>query len=108
MVPIGDDEKKFTELLDRVWGDALSRVCTNLRKVGLLLNDILAAARAITGEVNPFDLVAIEAVRRFYPEVYRSVRNHPSFVTSGENSLSSGRYMRDEQKKKKLLDFSET
>ncbi|MFZ3331857.1 MAG: P-loop NTPase fold protein, partial [Candidatus Acidiferrales bacterium] len=100
-----DEEKKFTELLDRAWDDALSRVCTNLRKAGLLINDVLTTARAITGEVNAFDLVAIEAVRRFYPDVYRSVRDNALFMTSGERSLSAGRYMRDERKKKEASGF---
>jgi predicted KAP-like P-loop ATPase len=101
-----EEEKKFTELLDRAWNDALSRVCANLRKAGLLINDVLTTGSAISGEVNPFDLVAIEAVRRFYPEVYSFVRINALFMTSGESSWSAGRYyMRDERKKKETSEF---
>jgi hypothetical protein len=100
-----DEEKKFTELLDRAWNDALSRICANLRKAGLLINDASTTGSAISGEVNPFDLVAIEAVRRFYPDVYSSVRSQALFMTSGESSWSAGRYMRDERKKKETSEF---
>jgi hypothetical protein len=100
-----DEEKKFTELLDRAWNDALSKICTNLRKAGLLINDVLTTGSAISGEVNPFDLVAIEAMRRFYPDVYSSVRNQALFMTSSESSWSAGRYMRDERKKKETSEF---
>jgi KAP family P-loop domain len=100
-----DEKKRFTEVFDRAWNDALSRLCTNLRKAGLLINDVLTIGSAISGEVNPFDLVAIEAVKRFYPEVYSSVRSQALFMTSGESSWSAGRYMRDERKKKETSEF---
>lgn len=100
-----DEKKKFTELFDQAWNDALNRLCSNLRKAGLLINDVLTTGWAISGEVNPFDLVAIEAVRRFYPQVYSSVREHGPFMTSGESSWSAGRYMRDDQKKKESAEF---
>jgi KAP family P-loop domain len=100
-----DDEKKFIEPLEKAWNDALSKVCTNLRKAGLLVNDILTAARGIVGEVNPFDLVAIEAVRRFFPDVYRLVRSNALFMTMEESSWSKDRYMREDRKKAAGLGF---
>jgi KAP-like P-loop domain-containing protein len=69
-------EKKFAELLERAWNGAIGRRCTNLRKLGLLIRDIATTARPIAGEVNPFDLTIIETIRRFYPDVYRTVRQN--------------------------------
>jgi hypothetical protein len=75
------DKANFADLLDHLWAVSLQRVCTNLRKAGLLVNDILAAGGPITGEVNPLDLVGIEAIRRFYPEIYRLVRTNAEYLT---------------------------
>jgi len=97
--PNAESEKNFSELLERVWGDSLSRLCTNLRKVGLLLNDIVTAARPIVGEVNVFDLAVIETVRHFYPEVYRTVRKNPLFLTYARSNWSKGRFFTEEEKK---------
>jgi hypothetical protein len=43
------DEANFTNQLAELWTDTLQRVCTNLRKAGLLLNDIVAASGSIAG-----------------------------------------------------------
>jgi KAP-like P-loop domain-containing protein len=99
---------KFAELLERIWQDALYRVCTNLRKAGLLLNDILTAARPIIGEVNPFDLLAIEAIRRFYPEIYRLVRTNPLYLTYARNSWTKGQVLTEERKEKESKELFKT
>jgi hypothetical protein len=103
--PDKESEKKFTELLERLWNESLSRICTNLRKIGLLLRDIVTAARPISGEVNAFDLTVIETVRRFYPDVYRAVRTNPLFLTYRTGSWLKGQFFRDEEKKQKSAEF---
>lgn len=95
-----EEDNKCSDLLDKIWNDALSRVCTNLRKIVLLLNDIRSSGRAITREVNPVDLTVIEAVRRFYPEVYRTIRRNPLYLTYAVSDWPKGRYFTEEEKKK--------
>jgi hypothetical protein len=75
----GDEEKKFSEDLRSLWDDTLIKVCTNLRKVGLVLNDVRYAARPIAREVNAFDLVVLEALRRFFPDIYEWVWRHQEY-----------------------------
>jgi hypothetical protein len=103
--PNHESVKQFSELLERVWSDSLSRICTNVRKITLLLNDILIAARPITGEVNAFDLAVIETIRRFYPDVYRTVRTNPLFLTYATNDWSKGRLLVEDEKKEKSGEF---
>lgn len=103
--PNKESETKFAELLERVWNESLSRICTNLRKIGLLLRDILTAARPIAGEVNAFDLTVIESVRRFYPNVYRAVRTNELSLTYATSSWSKGRIFREEEKKQRSAEF---
>jgi hypothetical protein len=77
-----DDSREFAGLVEQLWTDSLSGVCTNLRKAGLLKNDVAAAGRPIAGEVNPIDLVGIEAIRRFFPSIYLTVRDNPQHLTN--------------------------
>lgn len=73
---------EFTELLRESWSDSLGSICTNLRRAGLLVNDIGATQRSIISEVNPFDFVMISAIRRFYPSVYQRIRGGAEFLTT--------------------------
>jgi hypothetical protein len=81
-----EDCNKFDLLLEDVWTDTLQNICTNLRKAGLLVNDVAAAGRPIAGEVNALDLVLIEAIRRFCPSVYWVVRSGAEYLTDARNN----------------------
>jgi glutaredoxin 2 len=48
---------QFDEQFERVWQDGLGRVCTNFRRLKLLLNDVAAAQGAVLFEVDPLDLI---------------------------------------------------
>ena len=72
------DSAEFGNPFQSLWEDSLARLCGNLRKAGLLSNDVAAAGQPIAGEVNALDLVGIEAIRRFCPSVYSIVRTAPS------------------------------
>jgi len=74
------DATEFETALDNVWTDSLDKVLTNLRKAGMLLNDIIASGQPIAGEVNPLDLVMIEAIRRFSPQIYQRVRTSARYL----------------------------
>src|SRR6202451_2641365 len=95
------EKTDFTKLLDHAWEASLSGLCTNFRKAGLLLNDIVSAARPIAGEVNAFDLTAIESLRRFYPDVYRMVRKNSVFLTYESRSWGKKAYVFAEDEKKR-------
>lgn len=75
------DSREFTQQLEQLWADSLSGVCTNLRKAALLKNDVAAVGRSIAGEVDPIDLVGIEAIRRFFPSIYPTIRANPQHLT---------------------------
>jgi hypothetical protein len=87
----GKDNKKFRELLQYMWEESLAEICTNLRKLRLLLNDVMTTARQVAGEVNTLDLIGIEGLQRFEPTVHRLVRKNGSFLTSADDSWSKGR-----------------
>ena len=95
--------KEETDLGD-LWRESFSKFCTNFRKTGLLLNDVLSAARPIAGEVSAFDLIAIEALRRFFPDVHRLVRRNPQFLTEG-GSWETRPWLSSESKKSGNKEF---
>ncbi|MCU1311820.1 MAG: P-loop domain protein, partial [Candidatus Angelobacter sp.] len=97
--PHGNELKKLNELLDVLWKDALSSVCTNFRKAGLLLNAIELTAKSVAGEVDVFDLAGIETVRRFFPDVYQLIKSSGNVLTESNPSWGKRDYLGDPQKK---------
>lgn len=77
----GDERKQFAENLEQVWDETLIQLCTNLRKVAFIVNDVAVAARRLVREVNALDIVVVEILRRFFPAIYELVwRNQTLFV----------------------------
>lgn len=89
---IGNDEKKFTELLQYMWQESLFQICSNLRKASLLLNSVVTAARPIAGEVNTIDLIGIEAIRRVALDVHSLIRKNGRFLTYGNDIWLKSRF----------------
>jgi KAP-like P-loop domain-containing protein len=77
------EKKQFTEKLQQVWDETLVQLCTNLRKIAFVVNDVSVAARRLVREVNAVDVVVIETLRRFFPGIYEVVwRNQLQFIES--------------------------
>ena len=76
------EQKAFSEALKQLWKDAIVHTCTNIRKTALLLNDVAAAAQLVEGEVNPLDLCALAAVRRFFPAIYEIIWTNAAFFSN--------------------------
>ena len=88
------EEAAFVALLKDAWTDGFQPFCTNLRKAGMLLNAVIAAGRPIAGEVNPFDLTVIEALRLFSPEIYSLIRT--GFKALTDSNATERRSTRNE------------
>lgn len=91
-----EEKSKFQKQLKNAWEDLLFKLCTNLRKTMLVVNDVFIAAVPISHEANALDLVLIETLRRFFPEIYKQVwRNAEAFM---ETNLSwNSRFYSEEQ-----------
>jgi hypothetical protein len=94
------DRKEFDESLHRLWDDDLFQIYTNLRKLNLILNDVETAARPIVGEVHPFDLLAVEVIRRSFPEIYPLLWTNSEFLTLDPRGSESKRSYRTEARQK--------
>ncbi|WP_298789197.1 P-loop NTPase fold protein [uncultured Marinococcus sp.] len=67
------------------------------RKIGLLSNLLHFSLPMLKDEVNTVDLLLIEAIKSFVPDVYKLVRNNKSlFLDNAENKMNN------EEKKKEL------
>jgi len=80
------EQKEFDKSLREVWDDSLVSLCTNIRKISLVLNDVEFGIRPIASEVNPFDFMVLETVRRFFPDIYDYIwKNEQFFAESTES-----------------------
>jgi predicted KAP-like P-loop ATPase len=64
--------------------DSLIRVP---RDIVRLINTLSVTYRAVRGEVNPVDFIAIESVRVFLPDVYKVVRANPDAFAGRSGNL---------------------
>jgi hypothetical protein len=88
----------FRNLLTTTWEDCFQPLCSNLRQAGRLIRSVTRAGQPISGEVNPFDLLGVEAIRLFFPTVYDSLRKcFVPLTDKAESQLST------EQPKSKAL-----
>lgn len=94
----GEDKKKYQKQLNEIWEDVLSKILTNLRKIKLVINNVAIAARPICREVNAFDLMAIETLRRFFPDIYELVRSHGDTFVGTDTAWGSRIYSSDQIK----------
>lgn len=88
------ESNEFATAIKDLWKDALIRVCGNIRKTSLLLNDIDASEQLTEGEVIALDLCSLAAMRRFFPGVYEVIWTNGAFFSNSYGwwkSLSSSR-----------------
>jgi predicted KAP-like P-loop ATPase len=74
------------------WGNVffkgIDKFLDTPRDVVRLTNALTVTFRAVLGEVNPADFVAIESLRLFCPDVYQTVRSNPKmFAGPAPNDL---------------------
>ncbi len=84
--------------IDGIWDERIAPFCRNLRAIGLLANDVGAAAALLKGEVHPVDLTLIELLRRFKPLIYEIVGRNSVALTGGESILRGGSLHLDKHK----------
>jgi hypothetical protein len=89
----------FKKQIDGLWSERIAPFCRNLRAIGLLANDVGAAAALLKREVHPVDLTLVELLRRFKPAVYEIVGRNSQTLTGGGDSAKEGFYRTDKEKK---------
>ncbi len=86
-------EEQAGRLDIRYWGnvywDGLDHFIVTPRHVKRLTNALAIAYPGIAGEVNVVDLIVIEALRMFVPDVYETIRAHPYRFTGTSPAVRS-------------------
>jgi predicted KAP-like P-loop ATPase len=91
------ETQAFRTEIEAIWDDRIAPFCRNLRAIGLLANDVGAAAALLHGEVYPLDLTLLELLRRFKPEVYKIIGKNSVVLTGGPGVLRGGPYHTDDE-----------
>ena len=68
--------------------ESISHFIRTPRDIARLINVLQTTFRAVEGEVNPVDFIAIEAVRVFYPNLYEIVRQNESKIVGASTSFA--------------------
>lgn len=92
------EREEFLKRLGELWSKALGLVITNIRKIGLIANDLHGAAVLVRREVDPLDLSALEVVRRFYPKAYDLIWKNPEFFCNSDQWWKSRRFQTEENR----------
>ena len=90
------ERDSFHKRFDELWQSALADICTNIRKVSLLANDVRAAADLVRGEVDALDVVALLAARRFFPDAYDLIWKNASLFSQSDSWWKLRRFRSDE------------
>jgi KAP family P-loop domain len=93
--------ERFRSQIDGLWEDRIAPFCCSLRAIGLLANDVGAAAAQLRREVNPVDLTLIELLRRFKPLIYDIVARNSTTLTGAEKWGDRGLHDTDEESKRR-------
>lgn len=91
-----------SELFDKaywtnVYYDGIDDLISSPRDVTRLFNALRTTYPALVGEVNPVDLIAIEAIRVFLPQFYEIIREH-SELLSGSSPIGQNAQVKTERK----------
>ncbi|WP_420239642.1 KAP family P-loop NTPase fold protein [Telmatobacter bradus] len=93
------EESDLQKKVEDLWDECIAPFCTNLRKVGLLANDVHATAALLRREANPTDLVLIQTLRRFSPAVYDLISKNSLTLSGQVTNISKYRPISDEEKR---------
>lgn len=97
LVPILSDAKLDKTYFSNVFYESISKFLETPRDVARLTNALAVTFRAVAGEVNPVDFVAIESLRLFCPEAYDIVRSNQEMF-AGDSPTDWRRPTREELK----------
>ncbi len=92
------DENGFRTRLEPIWRERIAPFCRNLRAIGLLANDVSVAAAPLRREVDPIDLVLVQILQRFKPQVFELISQNSPVLTGGESFFRGGQYQTDQEK----------
>lgn len=94
-----EEASEVQKKVEDLWEKCIAPFCRNLRKVGLLANDVHGAAALLRREASPTDLTLVQVLHRFRPSIYELISKN-SLTLSGEfSSISKYRGVSDEKKR---------
>lgn len=86
----------------RDFTSAFDDCLTTPRKAKLYGNTLMFSLPILKGEVNPVDLMLIEGIRVFYPNLYEVIRGHKGCFTG---AFSQGMHTNNDKEKEKIANL---
>ncbi|WP_413522660.1 P-loop NTPase fold protein [Photobacterium phosphoreum] len=95
-------EKQAKEF-GRYFSNAFGECLTTPRKAKLYGNTLLFSLPILKGEVNPVDLMFVEAIRIFTPDLYDAIKNNKELFTGVFSNSSYSDYNPTKERIKKII-----
>jgi hypothetical protein len=102
-----EDEQAFQATLTKLWTDCFAPFCCNLRKIGIVANDLHGVATLLGRNVSYIDLALITLLRRINPEVHALAAGQFLILTGGSRGLKQYRYLNDNERSRREKQFAE-
>lgn len=99
------DEQAFQSDLTTHWPGCFAPSCCNLRKIGIVANDLHGAATLLGRDVSYTDLALITLLRRMNPRAHALASSQSLILTGGFKGLKQYRYLDDNEKSRREKQF---
>jgi hypothetical protein len=99
------DEQAFQSNLTTIWPGCFASFCRNLRKIGIVANDMHGAATLLGRDVSYTDLALITLLRRMNPQVHALVLSQNPILTGGFKGLKQYRYLDNKERSRREKQF---
>jgi len=91
------NETTFQSSIEALWNKCFVPFCSNLRKIGILVNDLEGAVKLLRREVNPIDLTLITLLRRYSPDVHALVANRRLILAGQLPDMAKYEYLDEKE-----------
>lgn len=91
------NETIFRSSIETLWDKCFAPFCSNLRKIGILVNDLDGVGKLLRSEVNPIDLTLITLLRRYSPDVHALVANRRLILAGQLPDMAKYEYLDEKE-----------
>jgi len=101
------EKQSFRSSLENIWDKSLAPYCSNLRKIGILANDLHGAAGLLERNVNFVDLTLVTALRRYRPDIHTIIAGQRLILTGGHPNIKHYVYLPDNERMLRKKELAE-
>jgi len=95
------EEQDCQSTVAKLWRKCFATYCCNLRKIGIVVNDLHGAMLLLERNVSYIDLALVTLLHRISPKVYELIAGERLILTGGFNGIKNYEYLDDKERAKR-------